>query len=276
MRKFIFENSTLINFKDYSKKRVFPDASVYPVVVVLKKEVRLNANSDKTYDLLSGFGLKENDTILTKMDSILNKVALKVWRPLTTSRNVTKGKNTIISNREISRYSFNTNKKGNLTIKRDIDIVKNKVILKKLCFNLEASFDEIGFYPINTTYCLQLKNEKEANLKYVLGILNSKLMSYYVKNKYSETALRGGFIELRVFQIEKLPVLKVSKNKQKIIITLVDKMLKLNKQLQSIPENSDKWDSVKKEIKKTDKEINERVFELYGLGEEEIKVVEKN
>ncbi|MCK5466205.1 N-6 DNA methylase [Candidatus Parcubacteria bacterium] len=171
LRKFIFENSTLINFRDYSKERVFPDASVYPVVVVLKKEVGLNTSSDKTYDLLSGFGLKENDTILTKMDSISNKVALKAWRPLATSRNVTEGKNIIISNREISRYSFNESKKGNLSVKRDADIVKNKIILKKLCFNLEASLDEVGFYPINTTYCLQLKNE-EANLKYVLGILN--------------------------------------------------------------------------------------------------------
>ncbi len=101
-------------------------------------------------------------------------------------------------------------------------------------------------------------------------------MSYYVRNKYSETALRGGFIELRVFQVAKLPILKVSKNKQKIIVALIDRMLNLNKQLQSTPENSDKWNGIKKEIGKVDGDIDERVFGLYGLGKEEIGIIKDN
>ena len=56
---------------------------------------------------------------------------------------------------------------------------------------------------------------------------------------------------------------------------LADKILDLNKQIQSTPEHSDKWNLVKKDIKKTDKEIDERVYELYGLGEEERKIIEE-
>jgi hypothetical protein len=54
------------------------------------------------------------------------------------------------------------------------------------------------------------------------------------------------------------------------------KIFNLNKQLQSTPENSDKWNKIKKEIGKVDGEINERVFGLYGLTKEEIEIVKNN
>lgn len=71
-----------------------------------------------------------------------------------------------------------------------------------------------------------------------------------------------------------IPIYIGDKKQQKVIIDFVDKMLNLNKQLQSIPENSDKWNSLKAEIEKTDKEIDRKVYELYGLMEEETKIVE--
>lgn len=55
----------------------------------------------------------------------------------------------------------------------------------------------------------------------------------------------------------------------------IDSALAPHKQLQSIPENSEKWNSVKGEIEKVDGEIDEGVYGLYGLGEEEIKIVDK-
>ena len=274
LRKYIFENSTLVNFKDYSKKQVFPDASVYPVVIVLKKEIKAKVRPNKNYDLLTGFGLEKRNPTLDKIDFVSSIVKFNAWRPLATSKNIREGEKIIISNREINRYTFDISKKGELSNVRDLDKVKNKIILKKLCYNVEASLDEIGYYPINTTYCLQ-PEEEDVNIKYILGILNSKLMTFYVRNKYSETALRGGFIELRVFQIKKLPILKGTKDDQKIIVKLVDKILKLNKQFQSIPENSDRWNLVKKEIEKVDGEINEMVFELYNLTKEEVGVINK-
>ena len=51
-------------------------------------------------------------------------------------------------------------------------------------------------------------------------------------------------------------------------------MFDLNKKLQKADENSNKWNLLKEEIEKTDKKIDEEVYKLYGLTEEEIKVVE--
>ena len=71
-----------------------------------------------------------------------------------------------------------------------------------------------------------------------------------------------------------MPIYIGDKNQQKQIIVLVDKILKLNKDLQKATENSNKWNLIKSEIEKTDKKIDQEVYNLYGLTEEEIKIVE--
>lgn len=58
---------------------------------------------------------------------------------------------------------------------------------------------------------------------------------------------------------------------------LADKMLEKNKELQKLdPIMDDKeYNEIKEEIEKTNKKIDQKVYELYGLGEEEIKIVEE-
>jgi len=51
-------------------------------------------------------------------------------------------------------------------------------------------------------------------------------------------------------------------------------MISSNKELKNELENSNKWENIKSEIEKTDKQINEEVYKLYGLTNEEIKIVE--
>jgi type II restriction/modification system DNA methylase subunit YeeA len=51
-------------------------------------------------------------------------------------------------------------------------------------------------------------------------------------------------------------------------------MLALNKEFKQSIENSDQWQKLKDEIAKTDQKIDEEVYKLYGLTEEEIKIVE--
>ena len=59
------------------------------------------------------------------------------------------------------------------------------------------------------------------------------------------------------------------------MISLVDKMLDLNKKLSAakIPDDKTK---IQRQIDATDKKIDKLVYELYGLTEEEIKIVEES
>ena len=110
------------------------------------------------------------------------------------------------------------------------------------------------------------------NLKYLTGILNSKLTFFWLKNKGKQL---GDLLQIDKGPLMEIPICVGDEKQQKEIITLVDRMIFLNKELHEIPEHSDKWEGVKSEIEKTDKKIDEEVCKLYGLMEEEIKIVEE-
>lgn len=115
---------------------------------------------------------------------------------------------------------------------------------------------------------------KKYDLKYILGIINSRLLSYWFIHTFDKFQ-RKIFPQFKVNELAKFPIYQADKKQQKKITKLVDKTLDLNKQLKKIPENSDKWNSIKMEIEKIDKQIDQKVYELYGLTEEEIRIVEK-
>jgi len=54
---------------------------------------------------------------------------------------------------------------------------------------------------------------------------------------------------------------------------LVDRMLELNKKKNALPPSSER-ERIEREIAVTDEKIDEIVYGLYGLTEEEIRVVE--
>ena len=109
------------------------------------------------------------------------------------------------------------------------------------------------------------------NLKYLTGILNSKISFFWLKNKGKQL---GDLLQVDKGPLMEIPICVGNEIQQKQIITLVDKMLSLNKELRDIPEHLDKWESVRSEIKKTDIKISQEVYKPYGLTPEEIKVVE--
>lgn len=64
-----------------------------------------------------------------------------------------------------------------------------------------------------------------------------------------------------------------NKSRHDHIVSLVEQMLELNKQLSKAKTEQDKT-VIQRQIEGTDKEIDKLVYELYGLTDEEIKVVE--
>jgi len=120
------------------------------------------------------------------------------------------------------------------------------------------------YFIINTSRC---------NLKYLSGLLNSKLVNFWL---HGQGKLQGDMLQIDKEPLLNIPIYVGDKSQQKQIIILVDKMLELNKELQKVTENSDKWNSVKAEIEKTDKKIDQEVYKLYDLTEDEIKIVEKS
>lgn len=116
-----------------------------------------------------------------------------------------------------------------------------------------------------------IKTER-INLKYLTGILNSKLSFFWLKNKGKQL---GDLLQVDKGPLLEIPVCIGDKEQQKQIVILVDKMISFNKELQGTLTHSNEWESIKSEIEKTDKKIDEGVYKIYGLTEEEIKIIEK-
>jgi len=126
-------------------------------------------------------------------------------------------------------------------------------------------------------YGITLIPEEKMSYYFLLGILNSKLSTFYIR-KISST-FRGGYIALNRQYIEQLPIRTINFSdpadvtRHDKMVTLVERMLDLNKQLPEARTDQEQT-FTQRRIAATDKEIDDLVYELYGLTEEERKIVE--
>jgi len=124
---------------------------------------------------------------------------------------------------------------------------------------------------------LYILTSKVINLKYLLSLLNSKLLTFYLKNKLITN--KQGFPQVLMWQLGQLPIKTIDftnkdeKAQHDKMIELVETMLQLNKDLHNakLPEQKEQ---LKARIDYTDKKIDKLVYDLYGLTEEEIRIVE--
>ena len=96
---------------------------------------------------------------------------------------------------------------------------------------------------------------------YILGLLNSKYTSYYLMNKFKDKHLAGGYLAINKSTIEQLPFGVADDESQKTIIDNVIKILKA------------KGVNPSADTSALESEIDRLVYQLYGLTEEEIRIV---
>jgi type I restriction-modification system DNA methylase subunit/predicted type IV restriction endonuclease len=142
------------------------------------------------------------------------------------------------------------------------------------------------FLPENKNeYCLMASGgfsitiNKEAKLssKYVTGLLNSRLLFWRLRA--ISNIFRAGWITCTKQYVETLPIKiidftnPIDKARHDKMISFVEQMLALNKQFSKAKTAHEKT-ILQRQIDATDKQIDNLVYELYSLTEEEIKIVE--
>jgi len=140
-------------------------------------------------------------------------------------------------------------------------VSSKKLLLRKTGDSLIATYDNKGYYHLDNLHSIVL-NRKDYNLKYILAILNSKLMNHY----YHLISLELGraMAQTDIETIEQLPIKKASPVAQSRIAKLVDKILRLNEQLQK-EKVGKKAEDLKKGIETIDEKIEEEVKKIYGF-----------
>ncbi|WQW20627.1 Eco57I restriction-modification methylase domain-containing protein [Helicobacter pylori] len=100
----------------------------------------------------------------------------------------------------------------------------------------------------------------------ILGVLNSKLMTYFYKKKFFPTHMQGGAFGFDTLSVETLPIPQITKSNQ----PTADKITDCAKQILEAKEKDPKANT-----QKLEKEIDALVYQLYNLTHEEIKIIEE-
>ncbi|MCG3149834.1 MAG: hypothetical protein PCFJNLEI_03299 [Verrucomicrobiae bacterium] len=121
-------------------------------------------------------------------------------------------------------------------------------------------------------------NSDIGDIRFLLGLLNSRLLSFLIKK--TSTPFRGGYIALNRQYIERLPIQLVDlktttgKGQHDKLVGLVDKMLVLTPKLRAAKSDAERA-TLQNAVTATDRQIDRLVYELYGLTDEEIQLVEE-
>jgi len=153
-----------------------------------------------------------------------------------------------------------------------------KLLLRQSALNLICTYDDESYYALRSLFCINRK-DPSVDLKFICGVLNSKLLSEFARQKGIIRYQKGKQPQIRASGLEKLPLPDIDFDKKKSanykdkISKLVDRILNLYKKLakKSIPAEKER---LQREINATDRPIDLLVYELYGLTEEEIAIVE--
>ncbi len=160
-------------------------------------------------------------------------------------------------------------------------LCQEKIVYRQTADHLRCTFEPDQHLTDKTVHSIVWRDDHRAaeSYMYLLGILNSQLFNYL----YQISAQEAGrtFAQIKIFRIRSMPFRSIDFSDPTDVamhdkmVKLVEQMLDLNKKLSAakIPDEKTK---IQRQINTTDKQIDNLVYQLYDLTEEEIKIIEES
>jgi hypothetical protein len=136
-----------------------------------------------------------------------------------------------------------------------------KIIFAKMAKVCEAFLDIDGDYASINTNCFY-KPHKGVSIKTIAAICNSKVFMFLYEQLFGALRMSGGYFQFQAPQLRIMPIKYPDSLMENKIVKLVDRILAakaVNPQADTRP---------------LEEEIDQLVYQLYGLTEEEIRIVE--
>lgn len=152
----------------------------------------------------------------------------------------------------------------------------NKLVVRRTGDFILANIDLNNYYFSNNVFICPPKSNLHLNLLYILGILNSKFITWF----YRTIQPRKGrlFAELKINVLKQLPIRSIdfSNKSEKAmhdkLVRLARQMLENQEYFHNSNSESDKK-LYKNIIDRLDKEIDSLVYKLYDLTDDEIEII---
>jgi hypothetical protein len=216
----------------------------------------------------------------------LIKRGIEVFNPEQSSRELKYARPALVGT--LQRYSIEEEKLGFVAYPKDIQaskpfeyfssprILLRQVLSRKL--RLQAGFTAEPFLTSQSVQSI-IANSSISDvppLEYLLAVLNSRLISWYFVNVNS-VARRDDFPKIIIQQTREMPLpdprSEFAKASHRQSVDLTHSISELHRKLRATRTATDKT-NIERQIAATDREIDRLVYELYGLTEEEIRIVE--
>jgi type I restriction-modification system DNA methylase subunit len=145
-----------------------------------------------------------------------------------------------------------------------------KILLRKTGDRIIAAYDDSGIFPEQSLYFLY-DNITAMDFKFILGVLNSKLLTHYFRAKVLTN--KESIAQVKKVDLEKIPIPvldltdAVQQDKHLRLVQLVENVMRLK------TARTDKG-KVENEIARIEDRIDALVNELYELTEHEIAMIE--
>ena len=154
---------------------------------------------------------------------------------------------------------------------------KGKLLTRQIGQFPTFALDTVGYHCLNTIFMVTLRDEAKMQPRFLLGVLNSKLLrTLWVGRFYDQ---RQTFPKIKGTYLKELPVVvpdlsqPADRARHDRLVGLVDKMLALTPKLRAAPTDAARQ-TLQNAVTATDQQIDALVYELYGLTSDEIKLVE--
>lgn len=323
IRDFIDNNLTLLSMIDVSNFKVFNSASTYTCINHFShKNTNINtinfgiANDENSLDSMEFKKLPqvqiENlsvqlDTIAFRISNIQH-IKLSNCCDIFCGLSVTgfranvsykhrQDNNPFLESSDIHRYSFNGGKYIDNTQtyysgdKRKIFEDSEIIFMARMTNFIRCCIASKGYYGGKVNILHNFKVDK----RFLLGILNSKLMSYFYSKKYFASHMQGGAFGFDTISVGNLPIPQITESNKPLcdeIIKCVDKILEIKachtEALAEVSKNTeskkdfspfskaqnDKVEYTKNDTSKLESKLDSLVYKLYNLTNDEIEIID--
>ena len=272
IREYILKNTSILEIIDFKGITVFQDAGVDSIILLLKKEKRIEydikyinnikAFETQVYDInfFKSSQITEKDDLsiqFSKNEKLLNKILdhkdnLKLKEIIDFKQGIITGgnKNFLVSEKlancekVLTGTDFNRYKLFDSNQYIIYDIEKLHRPRKREIFESKEKIllRQTGAFPIcmldtNQYFTLDtvhngILKQENFNIKYILSLLNSKFIKFIYENLINESGKI--FAQVKIIYIDELLIKNIPLEKQQPFIEKADKMLSLNKELQDL------------------------------------------
>lgn len=297
IRDYIDKNLKITMLIDLSNIKIFESASTYTCINIFKRENKKNEILFQRYDDFTELSSNKDDFLKIPsvniehisifLDPISRHIAERCKTQLGDFCKIfcglsktgfrsdvinTNNKNSVyfLESSDICRYYVNDFGKKFLKRiddyfsweKRQIFESQDIIFMTRMTNQIRCVVVPLGVYGGKVNILHDFRIDRFL----ILGVLNSKLMTYFYKKKFFPTHMQGGAFGFDTLSVETLPIPQITEKNQELARKITDGA----EQILKVKEKDPKANTLDLE-----KEIDALVYQLYHLTDEEIKIIEE-